>query len=289
MVEMYKQYQKLLFRLAYQLTGSAADAEDAVQDVFVKVQNISMERLQEPKAYLCKMMTNHCIDLMRSARKRRELYIGPWLPEPIFDDSSFEEAERHETLSYAMLVLLERLTPAERAVFVLREALCFDYPAIAELTDKSELNCRKIMSRAKAKMGITEEDLLEHGTVQQEWIEQFLGALSLGKVEVVLSMLHEESVLLSDGGGKVHAAIRPIVSAGRVAQFLLGITRKAQQEGQVGISLELGELNGGAGILVRQGGYVTSAAFLSMKQDKIQEIYIVVNPEKLARMQAQSE
>jgi RNA polymerase sigma-70 factor, TIGR02957 family len=285
MTDLYKQYKNLLFRLAYQLTGSAADAEDAVQDVFIKVQHVSAERLTEPKAYLCKMMTNHCIDLLRSARKRREVYIGPWLPEPVYD-GRLQEAEQHETLSYAMLVLLERLSPAERAVFVLREALCFDYPAIAELTDKSEANCRKMMSRAKAKMGITEAELLERGKINQQWIEQFIGALSLGKVELILSMLHEDVVLLSDGGGKVHAAVRPIMSAGRVAQFLLGIMRKAQQEGEDGLFLELAEMNGGAGVLVRQGGYVTTAAFVSMKQDKIQEIYIVVNPEKLAGIQA---
>jgi RNA polymerase sigma-70 factor (TIGR02957 family) len=284
MVELYKQYQKLLFRLAYQLTGSAADAEDAVQDVFVKVQNVSTERLQEPKAYLCKMMTNHCIDQLRSARKRRELYIGPWLPEPVFDDSSFEEAERHETLSYAMLVLLERLTPAERAVFVLREALCFDYSAIAELTDKSEQNCRKIMSRAKAKMGITEEDLLEHGAVQQQWIEQFLGALSQGKVDEVLSLLHEDAILFSDGGGKVTSAIRPIQSAGRVVQFLLGIIRKAEQE-EGGFSVELASIGGEIGILLRQDGIITTATFIQLKQSKAQEIYIVRNPDKLEKLQ----
>ncbi|SFE56726.1 RNA polymerase sigma-70 factor, ECF subfamily [Paenibacillus catalpae] len=285
MVELYTQYKNLLFRLAYELTGSAADAEDAVQDVFVKVQKVSAERLKEPKAYLCKMMTNHCIDLLRSARKRRELYIGPWLPEPVYE-SSFEDAEHHDTLSYAMLVLLERLTPAERAVFVLREALCFDYPAIAELIDKSEMNCRKLMSRAKAKMGIAEEELHNRGRIRQQWLELFVQALSHGEAEAVLSLLHEDVVLLSDGGGKVHAAIRPIVSSGRVAQFLLGIIRKAQHE--EGLSVEFAALGGGTAILVRQGGHVTTAVFLSMKQDKIQEIYLVVNPEKLIRLQEHS-
>lgn len=285
MVELYTQYKNLLFRLAYELTGSAADAEDAVQDVFVKVQKVSAERLKEPKAYLCKMMTNHCIDLLRSARKRRELYIGPWLPEPVYE-SSFEDAEHHNTLSYAMLVLLERLTPAERAVFVLREALCFDYPAIAELIDKSEMNCRKLMSRAKAKMGIAEEELHNRGRIRQQWLELFVQALSHGEAEAVLSLLHEDVMLLSDGGGKVHAAIRPIVSSGRVAQFLLGIIRKAQHE--EGLSVEFAALGGGTAILVRQGGHVTTAVFLSMKQDKIQEIYLVVNPEKLIRLQEHS-
>lgn len=121
--------RRLLFTLAYQLTGSASDAEDVVQDVFLKINDVDLARLVEPKAYLCKMVTNRCRDLFKSARKRRELYFGQWLPEPILipNDESFDAVVRDELLSYAMLVLLERLSHAERAVFVLREALGFEY------------------------------------------------------------------------------------------------------------------------------------------------------------------
>jgi len=145
MEELYDQFRALLFTLAYQLTGSAADAEDVVQDVFFKACDVHPERLEEPKAYLCKMVTNHCLDLQKSARRRREVYVGPWLPEPIRTpeaDTLETTVVRSDLLFYAMLVLLERLTPTERAVFVLRETLGFDYPEIAELLGKRETNCR---------------------------------------------------------------------------------------------------------------------------------------------------
>ena len=158
MEELYCQYKSLLFTLAYQITGSAAEAEDAVQDVFIKAYDVHPERLEEPKAYLCKMVTNRCLDLQKSARRKREIYVGPWLPEPFRtpEEETLESTVvRRDMLSYAMLVLLERLTPTERVVFVLREALGFDYPEIAKLLDKKEANCRKLMSRARSKIGIS--------------------------------------------------------------------------------------------------------------------------------------
>lgn len=168
MEELYDQYKSLLFTLAYQLTGSVSDAEDAVQDVFVKACDVHPERLEEPKAYLCKMVTNHCLNLQKSSRKRREKYVGPWLPEPIRtpEDTLETTIVRRDLLSYAMLVLLERLTPTERTVFVLREALGFDYSEIAELLDKRETSCRMLLSRARRKMGISEE---ESAAVEVNW------------------------------------------------------------------------------------------------------------------------
>ncbi|GMK44090.1 DNA-directed RNA polymerase sigma-70 factor [Paenibacillus glycanilyticus] len=281
MIELYERYKGLLFSLAYQLTGSAADAEDAVQDVFLKVQNMNPDKLHEPKAYLCKMITNRCLDHLRSARVRREQYVGPWLPEPIaqYYDGGLEEVVRHDLLSYAMLALLERLSPSERAVFVLREALGFDYPAIAELTGKSEQNCRKLMSRARAKMGITEEELQAGGTIEQAWINRFVAALSEGEVDTVLSMLAEDAVLISDGGGKASAAVRPIESRERVAQFLLGIFRKSQFTSQM--TVELKPLNGEPAFVFRQEGIVDSVVFLEQREGVLHRIFIVRNPDKL--------
>ncbi|MCM3626952.1 RNA polymerase sigma-70 factor [Paenibacillus glycanilyticus] len=284
MIELYERYKGLLFGLAYQLTGSAADAEDAVQDVFVKVQHIDPERLREPKAYLCKMITNRCLDHLRSARIRREQYIGPWLPEPIaqYYDDSLEEVVRHDLLSYAMLALLERLSPSERAVFVLREALGFDYPAIAELTGKSEQNCRKLMSRSRAKMGIAEEELQAGGSIEQAWINRFVTALSEGEVDTVLSMLAEDVVLISDGGGKISAAVRPIQTRERVAQFLLGIFRKPQWAGSM--TFEMRQINGEPAFVFLQEGEVDSVAFLERREGMLQQLFIVRNPDKLKRV-----
>lgn len=284
MIELYERYKGLLFRLAYQLTGSVSDAEDAVQEVFVKIQGISPERLEEPKAYLCKIITNHCLDQLKSARKRREQYFGPWLPEPVptTDTDSFEAVVRNDLLSYAMLALLERLSPAERVVFVLREALSFDYPAIAELIGKSETNCRKLMSRARGKMGISEEELIGAGSVGEEWVQSFLVALSQGDVDTVLSLLAEDAVLVSDGGGKVSAAARPIETRELVARFLFGIIRKL--DGSVDPTIEFAAMNSQTGIVFREGGIITGVTFLHIKHGLLQNIYIVRNPEKLAHI-----
>ncbi|WP_442601438.1 RNA polymerase sigma factor SigJ [Paenibacillus sp. KN14-4R] len=278
MIELYEQHKGLLFRLAYQLTGSVSDAEDAVQDVFVKLHSVDPEKLTEPKAFLCKMVTNHCLDQLKSAKRRREQYVGPWLPEPLSFDESYDTVVLDDTLSYAMLVLLERLTPAERIVFVLREALSFDYPAIAELTGKSEMNCRKLMSRARRKMGVSEGDLEHSEAVEQEWMHQFLAALSKGRADTVMSLLAEDAVLLSDGGGKVFAAIRPIQTREVVAKFLLGLMRK---EANKNASFELVTCHNETRVMIRFDGSITSVVHFFLKNGLLQNIYIVSNPDKL--------
>lgn len=286
-MEIYAKYKALLFRLAYQLTGSVADAEDAVQDVFVKVQSIDSERLQEPKAYLCRMVTNRCLDMLRSARSRREQYVGPWLPEPlatVTEDAGFEDVVQSDLLSYAMLVLLERLTPVERAVFVLREALEFDYPAIAELTGKSELNCRKLLSRARGKMGISEEELIGSEPVEEQWVSRFLAALGSGEVDTVLSMLADDAVLLSDGGGKATAAIRPIVSKAFVVKFLFGVLNKEAQKGNGTAEVEIRMVNGEPAVVIKENGIVTTIVFMAMQNGLTHHLFIVRNPDKLKVM-----
>jgi RNA polymerase sigma factor (sigma-70 family) len=243
MEELYEQFRALLFTLAYQLTGSAADAEDAEQDVFFKACDVHPERLEEPKAYLCKKVTNHCLNLQKSARRRREVYVGPWLPEPIRTpeaDTLETTLVRRELLSYAMLVLLERLTPTERTVFVLREAFGFDYLEIAELLGKRETNCRMLMSRARSKMGITEEEPVAAEAVELEWVSRFLTSLEQGNVDHVLSLLTEDVILVSDGGGKVIAATSPIQTRDRVARILLDGFGRIQGK----LHIEAASLNG---------------------------------------------
>jgi RNA polymerase sigma-70 factor (TIGR02957 family) len=282
MQELYEQYKGLLFTLAYQLTGSASDAEDVVQDVFLKLYDVKPERLVEPKAYLCKMVTNRCRDLFKSARKRREQYFGQWLPEPILtpNDESFESVVRGELLSYAMLVLLERLSPAERAVFVLREALGFEYPDIAELVGKNEANCRKLISRARGKMGITPEEPVYPEAASEEWVSRFLAALEQGNMDTVLSMLAEDVVLVSDGGGKAIAAVHPIESRDLVARFLLGLIRKAPHyEG--GVHVEMRDINGQTGLVVRSGEGIETVALMHVERNAIRNLYFVRNPDKL--------
>lgn len=287
MQELYRRYKGLLFKLAYQLTGSAADAEDAVQDVFLSLQRVENERLAEPKAYLCKMVTNRCLDVLRSARKQRERYFGEWLPEPILtppQKGPLEAVIDSELLSYAMLVLLERLTPAERAVFVLREALCLDYGEIAVLLDKSEANCRKLLSRARKKMELPPGTSVHADPASQEWVRRLLTALEQGRAEAVVSLLAKDAVLISDGGGKALAAVRPIASADRVARFLLGLMQKARSEAEEeeATVFNLRSVNGQTGIEILVGGKVAAIALLQADGRAIRNLYLVRNPDKLA-------
>lgn len=280
MEELYDQYRALLFTLAYQLTGSAADAEDALQDVFLKAHDVHPERMEQPKAYLCKMVTNHCINLQKSARKKREMYVGPWLPEPIRTpeaDSLETAVVRRDLLSYGMLVLLERLTPAERAVFVLREALGFDYPEIAELLGKQEANCRKLMSRARSKLEISKEETVAAEAVEMEWVGRFLESLEQGNVDHVMSLLTEDVMLVSDGGGKVKALKRPIQTPDHVARILCMLS-------QAKLSFEVAPLNGETGIILRSGVEILAAMFIRRRHEKYAGIYMVRNPDKLTRI-----
>jgi RNA polymerase sigma factor (sigma-70 family) len=283
MEELYTQYKALLFTLAYQLTGSSSDAEDVVQDVFLKVQDVNPKGLaEEPKAYLCKMVTNRCRDLHKSARKQREQYFGEWLPEPIptSNDETLESIVRDELLSYAMLVLLEKLSPAGRAVFVLRESLGFEYADIAEIIGKSEANSRKLFSRARGKMGISFEESVHFESASETWVRQFLAALEQDNVDKVVSMLAKDVVLISDGGGKAFTAVHPIESRDFVSRFLLGLVHKFLHY-EEGMQIEIRDINGQTGLIVRSGGGIEAVALIHVEDNSIRTIYVVRNPDKL--------
>lgn len=281
MEKLFDQYRALLFTLAYQLTGSAADAEDVVQDVFFKACNVRPERLDEPKAYLCKMVTNRCLDLQKSARRRKEVYVGPWLPEPfrVPQADTLEAVVSRDLLSYGMLVLLERLSPTERAVFVLREALEFEYSEIAYLLGKRETSCRMLMSRARSKLAISEEEPVAAEAIEMEWVSRFLTSLEQGNVDHVLSLLSEDVMLITDGGGKVIAATRPIQTREQVALILTGAIHGLKSQGS--FRSEFVSLNGETAIVLRSGDETVAAIFLQYRLGKIERIYVVRNPDKL--------
>jgi RNA polymerase sigma factor (sigma-70 family) len=191
MQELYEKYKMMLFKLAYQMTGSVSDAEDVVHDVFLKLYDVPPEKLGEPKAYLCKMVTNRCRDLQKTARKKHEQYFGEWLPEPLLnsEEDSIDSVVRDDQLSYGMLVLAQKLTPPERVVFVLRVALSFEYHEIAEIIGKNDINCRKIYSRASAKMGISSEEVVHSEAASQEIVNYLIKALKQGKQNQIVSMI----------------------------------------------------------------------------------------------------
>ncbi|OZB93042.1 RNA polymerase sigma factor SigJ [Paenibacillus sp. XY044] len=282
MEELYVQYKGLMFKIAYQMTGSVADAEDIVQDVFIKLYDVDPDRLAKPKAYLCKMVTRRSIDLLKSARKRREQYFGPWLPEPAPtpEMDAMEAVVRNDLLSYAMMVLLEHLSPAERAVFVLREALGFEYPLIAELLDKNEVSCRKMMSRARGKMGISENIPVSNESNNEEWVRLFLTELEKGNINKVMELLSEDVLIVSDSGGRAIAAMRPIQTRELAARFLLGAYRKAPKL-IGGLDIGLANINGQIGIVARSGSKVVAVAFMHFERGKLRNLYIQRNSDKL--------
>ena len=282
---LYSEYKPLLFSIGYHMLGSVEDSEDLVQDTFVAVHKLSKTSDEEPnniKAFLCKVMTNRCLDLLKSARKKREVYIGPWLPEPIlrfkFEGIQEDPAEKvilDETISYALLVLLEQLNPVERAVFLLREVFEFDYKNIAEILSKSEMNCRKIFSRVKEK--IQADNQTSNPNIGEDSLlaKRFIEAVGTGNLEVLISLLTDDIVLISDGGGKVKAAMRPLSNKKHVIAFLTGLAKKEADSSEVKLVM----VNGQIGILV-DGKEPTIICF-EREGDCYKRIYLIRNPDKM--------
>ncbi|RIX60339.1 RNA polymerase sigma-70 factor [Paenibacillus nanensis] len=295
----YQTYRPLLLSIAYRMLGSVTHAEDLVQDAFLTVQQ--QERSKENpsvrnlKAYLCKIVTNRCLDYLKSARKKREVYVGPWLPEPLVQDYSaavisgsnagqdpIQTIELEDTISYAFLVMLERLTPIERAVFILREAFDYDYREIADFVNRTEIGCRKIYSRLKRKIQddekAAEPAANEHA---DQLVMRFLHAASTGDMEGLFAMLSEDIVLYSDGGGKVFAAIKPIETSKRVLAFIQGLASKDDGAG----SVRLVKVNGQLGfVLSTPSEPFPTVVSLAFKDGLVHKMYLVRNPDKLTHL-----
>ncbi|KEK22999.1 RNA polymerase sigma-70 factor [Bacillus gaemokensis] len=279
---LYRTYQPLVYSVAYRLLGSVSDAEDVAQDILIKSQQIDKESVRNIEAYLIKMTTNHCLNILQSARKKREVYTGEWLPEPEIDTAKLNPIEtiiQNERVSYAFLVLLENLTPVERAVFVLREALRYDYHEIAEVLNKSEANCRKIYSRCKVKIQHEVPVHPQQSDYTEKMIHTFIQASNTGNFEEFINLLTADATLVTDGGGKVRAAIFPILGKQRIQIFLEAIVSR----GFFQLELLPTIINGQFGILARNKGYVEKAICFEWDESgkAIRRIYIVVNPDKL--------
>ncbi|MDM5308237.1 RNA polymerase sigma-70 factor [Peribacillus frigoritolerans] len=277
---LYKTYRPFLFSIAYRMLGSVTDAEDIVHDLFLQLK-LDTDEIKDMKAYLAKITTNRCLNFLKSARKRREVYTGPWLPEPRVNetDQPLDKVVTDETVAYAFLVLLEQLSPVERAVFVLREAFTYSYEDIAEMLEKNEVNCRKIYSRAKRKLQ-NDRPVHPEDTKHVDLLaKKFIKASATGNFEEFLDLLTEDVVLVTDGGGKVLSALNPIVTRQRVSAFLKGISAKG---GFIGELLPV-MVNGQEGILqMKEGKPIKVICFeLDPEQKNIRKIFIVTNPDKL--------
>ncbi|MFD2614880.1 RNA polymerase sigma-70 factor [Paenibacillus gansuensis] len=283
--ELYKTYKPTLFAIAYRMLGSKTDAEDMVQDLFMNMHGVVNDNIQNYKSYLSKMMVNRCVNELTSARKKRITYVGNWLPEPDVQpigQCPLECVERQDTVSYAFLILMEKLTPLERAVFILREVFAYEHREIAEMFNKTEVNCRKIYSRVKKKVdasNIKDEILSSHLHEEKEMVSRFIAALSNGNVQSLVNLLTEDITFIADGGGKVSAAINLISSKERVLTILNALSSKQLP----GSELHLVEVNQQPGIMITNDGYCTGVICFDWDVNTmaIQRVYLVVNPDKL--------
>ncbi|WP_257391702.1 RNA polymerase sigma-70 factor [Mesobacillus jeotgali] len=282
MKDLFSGYRPLLFSIAYRMLGSVSDAEDIVQDVYLQISEKTIDEVENKKAYLCKMVTNRCIDYFKSARYKREVYIGPWLPEPLIlkDHDPISEIMNQEALSFAFLLLLEKLNPIERAVFILREALGYDYKKISQIVGRSEPNCRKIFSRVNNRFPLKEELSGKPEPKNKETIQAFVSALYHGNIQKLEELLGEDVTLYSDGGGNVYAALKPVNSRYLVTRFILNIIKQNQNDGELPI-VNMVNVNGEGGLLVKGKDNILTVISFHVKSDQIADIYIVRNPEKL--------
>jgi RNA polymerase sigma-70 factor, ECF subfamily len=275
----FEEQRSYLFAIAYRLLGAVGDAEDQVQEAFLRWSAEPAREVRSPRAYLATIVVRLCIDELRSARARREVYVGPWLPEPLFtaDQSDLTQTfVLRESLSIAFLYMLERLSPLERAVFVLREVFDYDYAEIAHMVTRSAPNCRQIFHRARQRLGEEESRFSATREQQERLTQQFLDASATGDVQDLVALLTEDVVSISDGGGKVAAAVRPVVGRDRVIRGFLGNARKMGYD-----DAWIEEVNGQPAIVATRQGVLLGILTLEVHEDRIQRLYAIANPDKL--------
>jgi RNA polymerase sigma-70 factor, ECF subfamily len=278
--EDFERHRSLLFSIAYRMLGSATDAEDIVQEAYLRWQQAPEAEVRSPKSYLSAVVTRLSIDRLRSARVQREEYVGPWLPEPLVSEGTEEVAysiELDESLSMAFLVLLESLNPVERAVFLLREVFDYDYEEISRIVGKSEANCRQIARRARQSVAARRPRFERSPTQEVRLTKRFVEACMSGDMEGLVGLLSEDVTLWSDGGGRVAAAPYPIHGPESVARFLLGVLRTVPP----GFTARPVRINGGPGVVGYVDGHPTGVVALDVADGRLRGVRIVVNPEKL--------
>ena len=282
--EQFERHRPALLGLAYRMLGSRAEAEDVVQEAWLRwsAAASSGHGVRDDAAFLRTVVARLCLDELRSARRRREAYVGPWLPEPVQTADGalgpLETAELRDSLSLGWLALLERLTPSERAVFVLREAFALPWDDVAADLGRTAASCRQLHVRARAKLA----DLPPPtpAPARRALLDRFLTLVATADLPGLTALLREDAVLVSDGGGAVSAARRPVVGADRVARFLLGLAAKVGP----GQALEVGEVNGGPCLLLLADGAVTHVTELVPDGDRLGGVCIVAAPAKVGAL-----
>ncbi|MCQ4045033.1 RNA polymerase sigma-70 factor [Streptantibioticus rubrisoli] len=277
----FERERSRLFAVAYRMLGSAAEAEDVVQDAYLRWQGADRGQVAAPGAWLVKTVVNLCLNVLDSARLRRERYVGPWLPEPVLTADGalgpLESVERRESVSFALLVLLERLTAAERAVFVLREAFGYPHARIAEVLELSEDNCRQLLRRARNRVGGPQARFDAPLEQRRRMVEEFLRAAADGDLAGLEELLAQDVVSWADGGGTVSAARRPVLGPSKVARLVAGLVVKSPP----GLRVEIAEVNGEPALVALLRSKVLGVLVPEFSRQGIVGLRNVLNPRKL--------
>src|SRR5215469_1543417 len=285
-METFETYRPYLFSIAYRMLGSAMDAEDMVQETYLRYRRTPPDTIASLKAFLTTILTRLCMDQLHLARRQRETYLGPWLPEPITATDTLalvspeERVDRDESISLAFLVLLEELQPFERAVFLLREVFEYDYAEIAAFLGKSEDACRQSFSRAKKHLAEHRPRFPATAETHRQLLTSFHQAVQAGDMTALMGMLADDVTLWADGGGRVKgAATRPVLGRDAVARFSIGATRRFLPEGY---GAEIDEVNGEPALVIRGPDHALLVLTIEVEGQQIRTVRIVANPEKLA-------
>jgi len=270
--ETYESLRPLAFSIAYRMLGSVSEAEDVVQEGLLRLHRA--DDVEHPKAFVATVVTRLSIDELRSARSRRETYVGPWLPEPLVTDSRPDD----ESVSMALLVTLEALSPVERAVFLLHDVFDYGYDEIAEIVGKTRENCRQLAVRARRHVEARRPRFEPSRQQREALAARFFEAIREGDLDGLVSLLAEDAVATGDGGGKAAARKTPLHGGAKIARFMLGLMRLAERDAY---EFDFCEVNGRPGALIRQDGRVISALSLEIADGKVTEFLSVANPDKL--------
>lgn len=281
--DQYEQLRPLAFSIAYRMVGSVTEAEDLAQEAMLRFHRSDVE---SPRAFVSAVTTRLAIDHLRSARARRETYVGPWLPEPLLTDPApgpGERAELADSLSQAFLVLLERLTPNERAAFLMREVFGHEYAEIGRMLERSQDSCRQLVSRARRHVDAERPRFEADAAKRQELTARFIEAIEEGDTEGLTGLLSADAVFMSDGGGKATAARKQLHGAARVARVLVGIARsRVRQFDDVGDRAVW--VNGQPGLILFENGHIGSVMALDIADGQVQAVRVMRNPEKMSHL-----
>ena len=289
-MEHFEAYRALLFSIAYRMTGSASQAEDIVQDTYVRYQQADTQAIESLKAFLTTIVVHICLNYLKSARVQREHYIGIWLPEPVLTSLGTEESpemliEREESVSLAFLVLLEALTPPERAVFLLHEVFDYPFADIAEIIDKTPEHCRQFFHRAKSHLAGKTRRFTVPQEEQRQLTHSFVAACQSGDLNSLTALLAQNVTAWGDGGGRVHASPSPVSGQKTVARLFMTLMRKMPAHQHLFID----ELNGDPAVFIWDNGYLSSVLLLEINDGAIEGLRALLNPAKLSFLQSQLE